>query len=275
MYPVWAFTIKQLQGSKPLLSNHQNLRCLCFPLWQAKLRHSWSGGVAMKPRTQDQPSKTLQKSGSWKYMRPGKLAWHRKIPMFNRKYIKWWIFSCHVGFRGGKFWMTLVSSGWLWGRINFKRERGKLRAINIGIWCPFLCDRPPLAILKTCPLGFRVKGGRSCKLHASWTCWHAPPLPHSDFHQILQSTSQKSSSQKAWRCIQCRETWWFWLAADMQYSFCHKAPWWSKHVAQADVGPADAKGRGDVLGLKAKGKEFLAPQTGSLLVTLDLIHSGH
>ena len=126
------------------------------------------------------------------------------------------IFHCHVSFRGR------ISSGWLWGRINFKRERGKLRAINIGIWCPFLCDRPPLAILKICPLGFRVKGGRSCKLHASWTCWHAPPLPHSDFHQSLQSTSQKSSSQKAWRCIQRRETWWFWLAADMQYSFCHK-----------------------------------------------------
>ena len=64
MYPLWAFTIKQLQGSEPLLSNHQNLRCLCLPLWQAKLRHSWSGGVAMKPRIPkiSQDPKILQNS---------------------------------------------------------------------------------------------------------------------------------------------------------------------------------------------------------------------
>ena len=36
---------------------------------------------------------------SW--LHPWKLTWHWKIPIFNRKYIfKWWIFHCHVSFRG-------------------------------------------------------------------------------------------------------------------------------------------------------------------------------
>ena len=36
------------------------------------------------------------------YLPPGKLTWHWKIHMFNRKYIfKWWIFHCHVSFWGG------------------------------------------------------------------------------------------------------------------------------------------------------------------------------
>ncbi len=34
---------------------------------------------------------------------PWKLTGHWKIPMFSRKYIsKWWIFHCHVSFRGGR-----------------------------------------------------------------------------------------------------------------------------------------------------------------------------
>ena len=34
-------------------------------------------------------------------LHPWKLTWHWKIPIFNRKYIfKWWIFHCHVSFRG-------------------------------------------------------------------------------------------------------------------------------------------------------------------------------
>ena len=36
------------------------------------------------------------------YIHPWKLTWHWKNPIFNRKYIfKWWIFHCHVSFRGG------------------------------------------------------------------------------------------------------------------------------------------------------------------------------
>ena len=38
---------------------------------------------------------------SYKHITPGKLTWHWKIAMFNRKYIfKWWIFHCHVSLRG-------------------------------------------------------------------------------------------------------------------------------------------------------------------------------
>ena len=38
---------------------------------------------------------------------PWKLTWHWKIPIFNRKYIfKWWVFHCHVSFRGGRFVQT-------------------------------------------------------------------------------------------------------------------------------------------------------------------------
>ena len=38
-----------------------------------------------------------------------KLTWHWKIAMFNRKYIfKWWIFHCHVSFRGGISWKCLA-----------------------------------------------------------------------------------------------------------------------------------------------------------------------
>ena len=33
-----------------------------------------------------------------------KLTWHWKIPGFNRKYtLKWWMFDCHVSFRGCSF----------------------------------------------------------------------------------------------------------------------------------------------------------------------------
>ena len=41
---------------------------------------------------------------TWKFaLHPWKPTWHWKIPIFNRKYIfKWWIFHCHVSFRGGK-----------------------------------------------------------------------------------------------------------------------------------------------------------------------------
>ena len=34
-------------------------------------------------------------------LHPWKLTWHWKIPIFNRTYIsRWWMFSCHVSFRG-------------------------------------------------------------------------------------------------------------------------------------------------------------------------------
>ena len=37
-----------------------------------------------------------------KQIHPWKLTWHWQIPIFNRKYIfKWWVFYCHVSFRGG------------------------------------------------------------------------------------------------------------------------------------------------------------------------------
>ncbi len=39
---------------------------------------------------------------------PWKLTWHWKIPIFNRTYIfKWWMFHCHVSFRGGSFTSAL------------------------------------------------------------------------------------------------------------------------------------------------------------------------
>ena len=44
-------------------------------------------------------SQALQKTE----LHPWKPTWHWKIPIFNRKYIfKWWMFYCHVSFRGGK-----------------------------------------------------------------------------------------------------------------------------------------------------------------------------
>ena len=52
----------------------------------------------------------------------------------------------------------------------------------------------------------------------------------------------------------------------MQFSVCHKAPWWSKHVAQADVGTADAKGRGDVFGLNWVAGDFGLDSLGTFNV---------
>ena len=43
---------------------------------------------------------------------PWKPTWHWKIPMFNNKYIfKWWMFHCHVSFRGGRFWRGVYQLG--------------------------------------------------------------------------------------------------------------------------------------------------------------------
>ena len=37
-------------------------------------------------------------------LHPWKLTWHWKIPIFNRKCVfKWWMFYCHVSFRGGNW----------------------------------------------------------------------------------------------------------------------------------------------------------------------------
>ena len=42
-----------------------------------------------------------------------KLTWHWKITICNRKYIfKWWIFHCHVSFRGVTGIITVPSSSW-------------------------------------------------------------------------------------------------------------------------------------------------------------------
>ena len=60
----------------------------------------------MQPNTQGYYS---QKKVAWmcsmlKFLHSRKLAWQRKIAMFNRKYIfKWWIFHDHVSFRGNEF----------------------------------------------------------------------------------------------------------------------------------------------------------------------------
>ena len=54
---------------------------------------------------------------------PSSLTWHWKIPIFNRKYIfKWWMFHCHVSFRG-RTW------DWLQG--------GSLHSVINGVtWSP-------------------------------------------------------------------------------------------------------------------------------------------
>ncbi len=44
---------------------------------------------------------------------PWKLTLQWKLPMFKRKYMfKWWIFHCHVSFRGGLSWMMKLRHEW-------------------------------------------------------------------------------------------------------------------------------------------------------------------
>ena len=60
-------------------------------------------------------------------LHPWKLTWHWKIPMFTRKYIfKWWMFHCHVSFRG-----TNASHFAPENRPGPKRKRESLPTIHV------------------------------------------------------------------------------------------------------------------------------------------------
>ena len=66
-------------------------------------------------RWMDQRKGFLEVVGCGKMMiyPPWKLTWHWKIPIFNRKYIfKWWIFHCHVSFRGGQASQLFLPLTW-------------------------------------------------------------------------------------------------------------------------------------------------------------------
>ena len=90
----------------------------------------------MQPNTQGYYS---QKKVAWmcsmlKCLHSRKLAWQRKIVIFNRKYMfKWWIFHDHVSFRGNEFSCGFKYNPQVQPPLSWRDRRSQLSQFSLKI----------------------------------------------------------------------------------------------------------------------------------------------